>query len=89
MTTHLYIDLLTPEEKLKRGKGIKKPPIKGLLPLEKTKVAMMRHVNEVELLRKIQSGLTGKKNVRFKAETGDMGGSKPSKKKSLKRTSAP
>ena len=36
MTTHLYIDLLTPEEKVSRGKAIKKPPVKGLLPLDKT-----------------------------------------------------
>lgn len=65
MTTHLYTDLLSPEEKIKRGKAIKKPPVKGLLPLEKTKVGMMRHNNEVELLRKIQAGNKGKKNVRF------------------------
>jgi hypothetical protein len=64
MSTHLYSDLLTSEERAQRGKPIKKPA--GMLPLEKTKVNMMRHTNEAELLRKIQAGLKGKKNVSCK-----------------------
>lgn len=54
MSTHLYTDLLTAEEKAMRGKPIKKPA--GLLPLEKTKVAQMRHANEADLLRRVQAG---------------------------------
>lgn len=69
MSTHLYTDLLTPEEKASRGKPIKK--VAGMLPLDKMKVSQMRHVNEVELLRKIQAGLKGKKNVSFKVNGGD------------------
>lgn len=68
MSTNLYLDLLSPEERMNRGKPIKKPPAAGLLPLEKTKVAQMRHVNELELLRKIQAGLKGKKYVSFKVD---------------------
>ena len=52
MTTHLYTDLLSNEEKASWGQPIKKPPA-GLLPLEKTKIQSMRHTNEVDLLRKI------------------------------------
>ena len=37
-----------------------------MLPIERTKVNQMRHANEVELLRKVQAGLKGKKNVSFK-----------------------
>ena len=51
MSTHLYTDLLTVEEKAQRGKPIKKAA--GLLPIEKTKIQQMRHVNEAELLRKV------------------------------------
>ena len=73
MTTHLYIDLLTPEEKVARGKAIKKPPVKGLIPLERTKMKMFRHTNEGDLLRKVQANLKGsggnRKNVSFGAGT--------------------
>ena len=69
MTTHLYIDLLTPEEKVNRGKAIKKPPVKGLIPLERTKLKMFRHANEGDLLRKIEGNLKGRKNVSFGAGT--------------------
>ena len=58
MTTHLYLDLLTPEERINRGKAIKmKVPVKGLLPLEKTKVSMMRHANEGDLIRKVVASM--------------------------------
>lgn len=79
MTTHLYIDLLTPEEKVSRGKAIKKPPVKGLLPLEKTQIKMLRHVNEAELLRKVQGNIKGRKNVSFGAGTKVKDALKPGK----------
>jgi hypothetical protein len=74
---YLYLDLLTPEERIAKGKAIKKPPIKGLLPLEKTKVAMLRHGNEGDLLRKVVASMQPPKpaeskknrNVRFKDGT--------------------
>jgi hypothetical protein len=69
MTTHLYIDLLSPEEKVSRGKAIKKPQVKGLIPLEKTQMKMLRHGNETDLLRKVQANLKGRKNVSFGAGT--------------------
>jgi hypothetical protein len=53
MTTHLYLDLLTPDERVNRGKAIKTVTVKGLLPLERTKVSMMRHGNEGDLIRKV------------------------------------
>jgi hypothetical protein len=57
MTTHLYLDLLTPEERVNRGKAIKTVPVKGLLPLERTKVSMMRHGNEADLIRKVAASM--------------------------------
>jgi len=93
MTTHLYLDLLTPEERLKKGKGLKNVPVKGLLPLEKTKVSMMRHGNEADLIRKVAASMapaakaskgvskkgkgTKKLNVRFKDGT-KVGSKQPS-----------
>ena len=67
MSTHLYLDLLSNEEKAARGKPIKKPA--GMLPVERTKISMLRHGNEADLLRKIQASFKGKKNVRFNANT--------------------
>lgn len=84
MTTHLYIDLLTPEEKVNRGKAIKKPPVKGLIPLERTKMKMFRHANEAELLRKIQGNLKGRKNVSFGAGTKVLDAKNPGKSMSKK-----
>ena len=84
MTTHLYIDLLTPEEKVNRGKAIKKPPVKGLIPLERTKLKMFRHANEAELLRKIQGNLKGRKNVSFGAGTKVFDAKNPGKSMSKK-----
>lgn len=84
MTTHLYIDLLTPEEKVNRGKAIKKPPVKGLIPLERTKLKMFRHANEADLLRKIQGNLKGRKNVSFGAGTKVLDAKKPGKSMSKK-----
>jgi hypothetical protein len=60
MTTHLYLDLLTPDERLNRGKAKKMPHVKGLLPLERTKVGQMRHGNEMDLLRKVHASLKKK-----------------------------
>lgn len=57
MTTHLYLDLLTPEERINRGKAMKKVPTKGLLPIERTKVSMMRHGNEADLIRKVVASM--------------------------------
>lgn len=79
MTTHLYIDLLTPEEKVNRGKAIKKPPVKGLIPLERTKLKMFRHANEGDLLRKIEGNLKGRKNVSFGAGTKKLDAKNPGK----------
>ena len=79
MTTHLYIDLLTTEEKVNRGKAIKKPPVKGLIPLEKTKMKMFRHANEADLLRKIQGNLKGRKHVSFGAGTKVLDAKNPGK----------
>jgi hypothetical protein len=67
MTTHLYLDLLTPDERVNRGKAIKTVTVKGLLPLERTKVSMMRHGNEGDLIRKVAAStnpaLAGKGNA--------------------------
>jgi hypothetical protein len=84
MTTHLYIDLLTPEEKVNRGKAIKKPPVKGLIPIERTKLKMFRHANEADLLRKIQGNLKGRKNVSFGAGTKVKDAKNPGKSMSKK-----
>jgi hypothetical protein len=68
MNTNLYLDLLSPEERVNQGQPIKKPPVAGLLPIERTKVSQLRHANEGDLLRKVQAGLKGKKYVSFKVD---------------------
>ena len=56
---------------------MKKVPVKGLLPLEKTKINMLRHGNEADLIRKVAASMAPAKD---KTTTGGKKNAKNNKK---------